>query len=127
MALRDLVSNVALRESVRPAVHTASVNGESVDTRGFDSAMVAIAVGAIAASGNMTPKLQSSDNNSTWADVTADDLEGSFPASLEATSVVKVGYRGPARYLRAVMTLNSGTSVATSAMIVLGNAHQRPA
>ena len=130
MASRDIVNSLAVRESILPAVHSAaSVTGEIVDTRGFDSAMVAIAVGAVAGSGNVTPKLQHSHTTTggDFVDVTADDLGGAFPAALVANSTVKVGYRGPRRYLRVFGTLNSGTSVAYSAVIVLGHAAQEPA
>jgi len=127
MAMRDLARNLAIRESIPPAVHSAStVTGETVDTRGFESAMVAIAVGAVAGSGNVTVKMQHSVNGTDWDDVTAADLHGSFPAALVANTTPKVGYRGGRRYLRAFGTLNSGTSVAYSAAFILGDAAQRP-
>jgi hypothetical protein len=129
MAMRDLASNLALRESIRPAVHSAAtVTGETVDTRGFESAMVAITVGAVASSGNVTPKLQHSlDGSTNWDDVTAGDLIGAFPAALVTNTTYKVGYRGGRRYVRVFGTLNSGTSVAYSAVLVLGNPAQKPA
>ncbi len=127
MAMRDLARNLAVRESIRPAVHSAAtVTGETVDTRGFESAMVAITVGAIASSGNVTPKLQHSANGTDWDDVGAADLLGAFPAALVANTTYKVGYRGGRRYVRVFGTLNSGTSVAYSAMVILGDAAQRP-
>lgn len=128
-ALRDLVSNIAVRESIRPAVATGSVTGEIVDMRGFNSAMVAIAVGAVAGSGDQTPKLQHSHTTTggDFEDVGAGELSGSFPAALEQNSIVEVGYAGSRRYLRIVVTHNSGTSVARSGVIVLGNPDQRPA
>ncbi len=128
-ALRDLVSNLAVRESIRPAVATGSVTGEIVDTRGFDSVAAVLAVGAVAGSGNQTPKLQHSHTTTggDFEDVAAAELSGSFPAALVENSVVKVGYAGGRRYLRLVVTHNSGTSVARSGVIVLGNPDQRPA
>jgi hypothetical protein len=127
MAMRDLASNLALRESIRPAVHSAAtVTGETVDTRDFESAMVAITVGAVAGSGNVTPKMQHSANGTDWDDVAAADLIGAFPTILVTNTTYKVGYRGGQRYLRAFGTLNSGTSVAYSAAFILGNPAQRP-
>lgn len=127
-ALRDLVSNLAVRESIRPAVATGSVTGEIVDVRGFTSAMVAIAVGAIAGSGNQTAKLQHSHTTTggDFEDVAAGELSGEFPAALAENSVVEVGYAGSRRYLRIVVTHNSGTSVARSGVIILGHAAQKP-
>lgn len=126
---RDLVSNIAVRESIRPAVATDTVTGEIVDTRGFRSAAVLIATGALAGSGNQTPKLQHSHTTTSgdFVDVEPSDLQGSFPEALAANSAVKVGYIGSRRYLRVVVTHNSGTSVARSAVILLGDAEQQPA
>ena len=127
MAMRDLASNLAIAESIRPAVHSAAtVTGETVDTRGFESAMVAITVGAVAGAGDVTPKLQHSANGSDWDDVAAADLIGEFPVILEASTTYKVGYRGGRRYLRVFGTLNSGTSVAYAAALVMGNPAQMP-
>jgi len=58
--------------------------------------------------------------------VTAADLLGSFPTALVANTTYKVGYRGGRRYVRVFGTLNSGTSVAYSAMVILGDAAQKP-
>ena len=127
MAMRDLASNLAVAESIRPAVHSAAtVTGETVDTRGYESAMVAITAGAVAGSGNVTPKMQHSANGSDWDDVAAADLIGAFPTVLVANTTYKVGYRGGRRYVRAFGTLNSGTSVAYSAAFILGTPAQRP-
>jgi len=128
MAMRDLARNLAVRESIRPAVHSAAtVTGEPVDTRGFESAMVAITVGAVGGSGNVTPKLQHSLDGSTgWDDVTAADLHGAFPTALVTNTTYKVGYRGGRRFVRVFGTLNSGTNVAYSAVVILGNPEQRP-
>lgn len=125
---RDLVSNIAYRESVRPAVHNSSPTGEVVDTRGFRSAAAVITVGAVAGSGNMTPRLEHSVDGSTgWDTVLAAGLEGSFPTLLAANTTYKVGYKGNRRYIRVAGTLNSGTSVAWSGAIVLGGPEQAPA
>jgi len=128
MSLRDLRNNLGAAESVRPAVHAASVTGEIVDTRGFDSAMVLVQTGAIVGAGDFTPTLQHSDTTTggDFADVEAADLLGEFPVILTANGVTRVGYAGPKRYLRVVLTMNGGTSIAASASVVLGHPHQRP-
>lgn len=123
---RDLVSNVDVAQSVVPQVVSGSVNGSGVDLRGYDSAFVEVASGAIVSSGNVTPKLQESDDNSTFTDVAAGDLQGTFPTALAASSVYRVGYAGAKRYVRVVLTLNSGTSVAAAANIVRSRARTLP-
>jgi hypothetical protein len=123
---RDLAPSLEVAESIRPAVHSASVNGETVDLRGSNSAAVVFAVGAVVGAGNVTPKLQDSADGSSWSDVPADKLSAAFPSPLVQNSVFIVGYRGHRRYLRAVGTLNSGTSVAYSAAILRGRLAQQP-
>lgn len=127
MAKRDLYSNIGVVQAVAPAVLTATNTATGVDLRDFNSATVVINTGAIAGAGNFTPKLQESDEAAAnYADVTAADLLGSFPAALAADSVYKVGYKGNKRYVRTVLTLNSGTSIAASAVIVRGHANLAP-
>lgn len=127
---RELKSNIALREGIAPQVVTAgTVNGAVCDTRGFDSATLALAVGAIAGAGVVTAKIQEGDlsNGSDMADVAVADLQtGAFTALLTNTQQW-VGYRGAKRYIRAVATYVSGTSVAVGATFVLGHAQTRPA
>lgn len=119
---KDMHSNLGAVAAIAPAVITANTNGAAIDLQGFDAALVIVNTGAIEAAGDFTAKLQESDTTTSgdFADVGADDLIGAFPASLEATSVVKVGYRGSKRYVRAVITKNGGTSIAASAVIVKG-------
>jgi hypothetical protein len=126
--MRDIVSNIGVVQTVAPAVHSITSTSNLIDLLGFQSAAVIINTGAIAGDGNFTAKLQESDTDQTgdFADVAAADLIGSFPASLEAQSVVKVGYIGNKRYLRTVLTKNSGTSIAAAVLVVKGHAHERP-
>lgn len=126
--MRDLASNLAVVSAVAAATLTASNTSAAIDRRGFDSLMVLINTGAIGGSGNFTPKLQESDTteNGDFTDVAAADLIGEFPAALAAASTYKVGYVGGKRYVRTVLTLNSGTNIAASALVVMGNASQRP-
>ncbi len=126
--MRDLANNLGLVQAVAPAVLTATNTSAAIDLLGFNSAMVAINTGAIVASGNFTPKLQESDTTTSgdFTDVVAAELVGTFPAALAAASVVKVGYIGKRRYIRTVITLNSGTSIAAGAVIIKGDAANKP-
>lgn len=126
--MRDIVHNIKIVNAVAPAVRSASVDGDAVDLKGFDSVALAVTVGAVTGAGNMTVKLQESDaSGSGFTDVDPDHLQGdglSNPLVTGATT--KIGYRGFKRYLRAVLTLNSGTSVTLGAVFILGHASERP-
>ncbi|WP_438274381.1 hypothetical protein [Nitrobacter sp.] len=126
--MRDIASNIGTVLALAPAVQTATVKGVAVDTTGFGSAAIVINTGAIAGSGNFTAKLQESDTSTDgdFADVAASDLVGELPAALAASSVYKQSYIGHKQYVRVVLTLNSGTSIAAGAIAVLGNASVRP-
>ena len=126
--MRDLENNIGAVQAVAPAVLTATNTSGAIDLAGFGSAAVVINTGAIAASGDFTAKLQESDTTTPgdFTDVVAANLTGTFPASLAADSVVKVGYIGNKRYLRTVLTRNGGTSIAAGAVIIKGNALNRP-
>lgn len=126
--MRDLANNLGIVQAVAPAVLSATNTSAAIDLLGFGSAALVINTGAIVTAGDFTPKLQESDTTTPgdFTDVAAGDLVGTFPASLAADSVVKVGYIGNKRYVRTVLTKNGGTSIAAGAVIVKANAHTRP-
>jgi len=126
--MRDNANNIAPVQVVAPAVLSGNNTSAAIDLAGFESATVVINTGAIVGDGDFTAKLQESDETGggTFTDVDAADLIGTFPAALEANSVVKVGYKGHRRYVRTVITKNSGTSIAAGAVLVKGHAHTRP-
>lgn len=129
MASKDIYSNFKAAQSVVPGVNsTTPIAGTAIDTAGFESAAMVVSVGAIAASGNVTLKMQHSDTTTSgdFVDVPAAQLQGAIPAALVASTVYKQGYLGAKRYLRANGVLNSGTSVAYGVDFVLGNARSAP-
>ncbi len=124
--MRDLKSNISPVASIAPAVLTATATGNAVDLLGFNSALVSILTGAIAGAGDFSPKLEESDDGTAFAAVATDDLIGTLPASLVAASSYEVGYRGHKRFIRPVITRNSGTSIAAVAAIIRGNPANMP-
>jgi len=126
--MRDLASNIGAIASLVPAVYVATTKGTAVALAGFESAMLVVNTGAIVSDGDYSVKLQESDttDDEDFTDVVAADLVGALPATLEASTVYRQGYFGYKPYVRAVITKASGTSIAASAVVVLGNAHKRP-
>lgn len=119
---KDSYSNVAVAASLAPAVQAATLKGVTVDTAGFGTALMIVNTGAIAGDGDYSIAMQESDTTTDgdFADVAADDRIGAIPATLEANKVYRQAYIGGKRYLRAVITKAGGTSVAASAVFVLG-------
>lgn len=127
MAFRkDINKDLATATSLAPAARTATANGTGVDLQGYGAAMVVWNVGAIT-DGTHTPKLQESDDNSTFTDVAAGDLSGTAVALVASTNQ-EIGYTGRARYLRAVITVTGSPSTGGvySALVVRGRARTLP-
>lgn len=126
--MKDLYNKLGMVQSLAPVVLSATDTGAAIDLQGFNSALVVVSTGAIAGAGDFTTKLQESDTTTPgdFTDVAAVNMLGSFPASLAAASVVKVGYVGSKRYVRVVNTKNGGTSIAVGVNVVKGNASEAP-
>lgn len=121
--MKDTFHGSKVVATLAPAVQAATLKGDPVDLQGFSSALLAINTGAIAAAGAFDVKMQESNTttDADFTDVAADDLLGTLPATLAASTVYRQGYIGSKRYVRAVITKQSGTSIAASAAFVLGH------
>lgn len=129
MTVRDLRSGLGPAQSLAPAARTASADGDSVDLRGFDSAMILVDVGAYT-DGTHTIEVQESDDGSAWAAVADSDLDGTEPvidAAGDANAVTAIGYLGSARYVRVSVTATGTSSGAVyGANVIRGHPHQAP-
>ncbi|PWR19144.1 hypothetical protein [Zavarzinia compransoris] len=121
MTMRDLKSNLDPAHSLAPAVRTAGATGSAVDLRGFDAASVLVHAGAYT-DGTHTPGLEASADGIAYDDVAAGHLIGAFAAissGAGANTVQQVGYAGPARYLRAKLTIAGATGGAAAGITIL--------
>ncbi len=118
-----------------PVAATATVTGTAIDRRGFESLVVSFAVGiggiAFDATNRIDLRLQHSDDDSTWIDVIAADVNEillptgaqgsvgatgivrSIAAAHAAASLTKVGYVGNKRHVRPVFTFSGAHATAT--------------
>lgn len=120
---KDSHTNISAVATLVPAVQAATLKGSTVDTKGFSSALLIVNTGAVAGSGVYTLAMQESDTTTDgdFTDVAAADLIGELPDDeLAASTVYRQAYIGKKRYLRAVITKGSGTSIAAGAVFVLG-------
>ena len=96
-----------------------------MDLQGFDGGVVVFAVGTIT-DGTHTPKVQESDDDSTYTDVAAADLEGTL-AALASDVNQRVGYKGNKRYIRDVSTVGgASTGGVYAGVVVRGLPHRAP-
>lgn len=124
--MRDIVHNIGVKLAIAPAVQAAAADGATIDTLGFNSLAFAINTGAIVGSGDFGVKLQDSDDGSSWADVSASQVQGIVPATLLASTSYKLGYAGFKRYAHLSITKAGGTSIALGASAILGGAMSKP-
>lgn len=123
---RDIHNEVSVTSSLAPAARTASANGTGVDLAAYRAAAVTFVVGTIT-DGTHTPKLQESDDNSTFTDVSAANQSGTL-AALASNTNQEVSYLGTKRYIRAVSTVAGATTGGVYAAVVIrGNPDTAPA
>lgn len=122
---RELSSHLKPNQSLAPAARTATANGTGIDHQGFDSQLYVFDVGTIT-DGTHTPKLQESDDNSSFTDVAAADQVGTLVA-LASNVQQKAAYIGNKRYSRAVVTVAGATTGGVyAAVCIQGHAHAKP-
>ncbi|CCB65387.1 hypothetical protein [Hyphomicrobium sp. MC1] len=119
MPNKDTYHESAVAASLAPQVFTATTNGSGISVLGFKSALLIVNTGAIAGDGDFTASVQESDDDSAYTDVAATDLLGTLPETLDGSASYRVGYIGKRKFARAVITKNSGTSIAANASFVL--------
>lgn len=130
--IRDFENNIAATQVLDPAVIATDTNTASVDTKDYESVAIYAMVGE---SGDtlgigllITLKIEVSDDDSTFAapasgDITNEGTKGVFAVidgAADDDAVYMTEYRGPARYVRAVVdftgTHTNGTPIGILAM-----------
>lgn len=126
--MRDLYSNISAVPALAPAVQAAATTGAAIDLKGAGRAAIIVNTGAIVSSGDFGVKLQESDTTTSgdFADVDTDQVDSDAPATLEAASSYRLGYRGFKRYIRVALTKAGGTSIAAGAVAILSDLTERP-
>jgi hypothetical protein len=131
--MRSLYDSVKALVSLRPqAAAAGTINGTGADTSGYNSAMLVLEAGAVAGSPTaqtLDVKVQESDDNSTFTDVTGWSL-AQITAANQSRVLRLDGLDARKRYVRAVAVVGftGGTSPTwqIAAEILLGRAYQEP-
>lgn len=104
----DFAEDITTEQTIVPGSHaiaaTYSLEGASVEVLGY-SVLVNLDAGACGSGGTVDVKLQDSDDESTWTDVSS----GAFTQVTEANdnAIYEKAYTGTRRYLRVVATVAS--------------------
>lgn len=141
--MKDLHSGVSAAVLIGAATLAADNTPAAVDLRGYDAAeiLLAIGIGGITFSGTnkVEFKLTHSDDDSSYSDVTVDDMLGldsvasggiikSLVAAHAAAAVYRFGYKGGKRYLKLLADFSGthGTGTPISASVLKGHGHNSP-
>jgi hypothetical protein len=141
--LRDLYNKTKVLAALEPAVATGDINGDSIDTRGYESCVLVAQLGqtgdTLSGSVKVEFEVEESDDASSWTDVADADLlnyvdgtnDGCFAvvdSNSEDDAVFVTGYRGYKRYVRIVANL-TGThtnGIELAGVAILGHPHGAP-
>ncbi len=115
----DLHKTVEYINSIAPSAYTSSVNGTGIDLSGaLDHENEVVFIVGTISDGTHTPKVQESDDNSTWSDVASSGLVGTL-SNLASNTNQRVKYIGIKRYIRAAVTVSGTTNGGKYAAIVV--------
>jgi hypothetical protein len=107
--------SVLVKKSVLAAITAAANNGTGVDCRGFEKAM-AVFNSAPSGSGTTSDcKLQESDDNSTFADVSGGSFAQVTTAGGAKIATMNINLSARKRYLRLVHTGAGGSAAGLAA------------
>ncbi len=131
--MRELKSKINIVEATAPAVAKATIAGNAIDRKGFDSLTIlaVIGAGAYAAAKTVTPVLTESDNGTDYTAVDAAHYDGDLSIvndTLAANSERVIAYTGHKRYVKFGFTV-AGTldaNVLLGAYAIKGHPHLMP-
>lgn len=108
---KDACNELDVVSSLNTQAYIATANGTGVDTLGFNG-ITAIVTSGVITDGTFTFKLQDSDDNSSFADVSAAKIIKSFITydNTKGNTVTRVGYVANRRYVRIVLTATGATT-----------------
>lgn len=127
--MRSVYDAIKSLFSIRPVTATSTATGTGVDTLGYNSAAVALEVGAVSGtSPTLDVKIQDSADNSAFADVAG--LTFTQVTASNNSQILRIEGLNTAtrrRYLRAVGTIaGTSPSFAFGVEILLGRAFKEP-
>lgn len=144
--MQDLASNIQENILIVPGTLNADNTPPAVDLQGFDSAAIILSIGVGGITFDGTNKIEfvltHSDDNVTYTNVTAADLNGkdapgtvtngiirALTAAHAAAAVYEFGYLGGKRYIKLLADFSGthGTGTGISAVAVKGHPGYSPA
>jgi hypothetical protein len=127
--MRDMYHNVLVSQHLSPIVATSAKTSTSIDLQGYNSINVIFNIGlagdTLSGTVYWTIKLQHSDDDTTYSDLSLSDLNSPYltiaiDSSAKDRNCYSFGYQGAKRYLKALATPTgthtNGTPIGVVAM-----------
>jgi hypothetical protein len=140
--MKDIHSDFTRVVAIGAATLNADNTPATIDVRGYDAVeiLLDIGIGGITFSGTNKIEfvLTHSDDDSTYSNVTTDDMLGvtiasdgiikALVAAHAAANVYRYGYKGGKRYLKLLADFSGthGTGTPIAASVLLGHGHNDP-
>jgi hypothetical protein len=140
--MKDMHSDIQAVVAIGAATLTADNTPAAIDLQGFDAAEIVLAIGVGGITFSGTNKIEfvltHSDDNSTYTNVTTDDILGvtiasggiikSLVAAHAAAGVYRFGYVGSKRYLKLLADFSGthGTGTPIAATVIKGRPNDAP-
>ena len=113
-----------------PESRTAgTANGTGIDTKGYDAAAFSVNAGSIDPSTTVDCKIQESNDDSTWSDITGAAITQLVATDDDKALTIDVGLGGKynrKRYVRAVLVVTGGGAALSHVACGLYRAHEAP-
>ena len=113
MSRKDIHSSVDVVQSLVPGEYVSVRPGFGVDLKGYNGASATIVGGVVTGAAPVFSfRVQESDDDGTYGNVAAEDLQGSSkePAIREDDQIVRIGYLGNRRFIRLALVAVGGTN-----------------
>lgn len=128
MGAIDLKSNIAKVELFTTIARTATATIQGSEVSDFRGQCFVVDLGAWTTDG-LTVTFQESDDNSTWTDIAAADLDGDQDLAVVtgiASTVRYTGYKGLKKYIGAVITDGAAGDAIVGVSLIKGYPKDMP-
>ena len=103
---------VANRMSLSPSsVGAGTVNGTGINVQGVDEALVVLQLGTLTATATLDVKVQHSDDDSTYVDITGAVFAQKLPADSDGEFVGRIDLVGAKKFIRLVAVTATANTV----------------
>lgn len=121
----SISTDVKTQQYINPQSQAAAtLDGAGVDTSGFNTAQFLISLGVIASGQTFDAKVQESDDNATWSDVTGAAIPQVADTGDDTLFIIELrSLKGRKKFLRVEFVIAGAGATLVAMYVLLGRAH----